>query len=171
MGINVKEKKFDPEFLFLSDKVLQYSIKGFMHRDVQSRNIMVKDDQFYFIDFQQGRLGPLQYDLAALLIDPYVQLPRTLQKELLDYCFEILTNLKKINKNKFYTGYRYCAVARNLQILGAFGYLSRVKKKMFFEKYIPDAVKTLKNNLSIFDKTEFPELISITGKIYNLITA
>ncbi len=170
MGVNVTEKTFDPEFILLAHSTLKFAINGFMHRDMQSRNIMVKNNQFYFIDFQQGRLGPIQYDLASLLIDPYVQLPRTLQKELVDYCFESLTSLTQTDRNQFYSGYKYCAITRNLQILGAFGYLSRVKKKIFFEKYIPKAVKTLRNNLSDFEKTEFAQLLSITEKIDNLIS-
>ena len=132
-----------------------------MHRDMQSRNIILKNDHFYFIDFQGGRFGPIQYDLASLLIDPYVELPRTVQNILLDFSVEILAPAIKVHPHHFLSCYKYCAITRNLQILGAFGYLSRIKKKTYFEKYIPSAIKTLEVNLSDFKDMEFPGLESI----------
>jgi aminoglycoside/choline kinase family phosphotransferase len=136
-----------------------------MHRDLQSRNIMVKNHRFYFIDFQGGRLGPIQYDLASLLIDPYVNLSRPVQEILLEFAVKTLSPVIRIDPDKFLFCYQYCAVTRNLQILGAFGFLSRIKKKTYFEKYIPNAINTLKHNLSSFGDTEFPNLTSIVKEI------
>jgi len=132
-----------------------------MHRDMQSRNIMFKNNNIYFIDFQGGRIGPLQYDLASLLIDPYVELPHLLQAHLLNYSVKRLATIIRIDRDKFCISYKYCAIIRNLQILGAFGYLSRIKGKTYFEKYIPAALKTLKNNLSQCEDAEFPRLMAI----------
>ena len=70
------------EFEVIADQALDGAVTGLMHRDCQSKNIMLKDNQVYFIDFQSARTGPLQYDLASLLIDPYVRLGQTLQAEL-----------------------------------------------------------------------------------------
>jgi aminoglycoside/choline kinase family phosphotransferase len=136
-----------------------------MHRDMQSRNIMVNNNLFYFIDYQGGRIGPIQYDLASLLIDPYVELPRSVQIELLNYCVEMLSSIISLDPQNFLACYKYCAITRNLQILGAFGYLSRVKGKKYFEKYIPKAIKSLKYNLSALENTEFPGIKSIVEKI------
>ena len=149
------------EFLSLADKALEFSVNGFMHRDMQSRNIMFKNNNIYFIDFQGGRIGPLQYDLASLLIDPYVELPHLLQAHLLNYSVKRLATIIRIDRDKFCISYKYCAIIRNLQILGAFGYLSRIKGKTYFEKYIPAALKTLKNNLSQCEDAEFPRLMAI----------
>jgi len=126
---------------------------------------MVKDNRFYFIDFQGGRLGPIQYDLASLLVDPYVELSRSVQNQLLHLSVEILSSLLNVNPNNFLVCYKYCAITRNLQILGAFAYLSRIKGKRYFEKYIPDAIKTLKHNLAVLGNTEFPGLRSVVEKI------
>jgi len=165
LGMDSNFDDFTYDFSHLADKALEHAVNGFMHRDMQSRNIMVKNNRFYFIDFQGGRLGPLQYDLASLLIDPYVALPFPVQKQLLDYCVEEVAALLDLDPDDFYAGYKYCAVSRNLQILGAFGYLSRIKSKTYFEKYIPTAVKTLKHNLSAFEDEEFPTLKAIVNEL------
>jgi aminoglycoside/choline kinase family phosphotransferase len=165
LGMDSDFDNFKDDFFRLADKALEHAVHGFMHRDMQSRNIMVKNNRFYFIDFQGGRLGPLQYDLASLLIDPYVALPFSVQKQLLDFCVEKIAALLDLDPDDFYAGYQYCAVTRNLQILGAFGYLSRIKSKTYFEKYIPTAVKTLKHNLSAFEDEVFPALKAIVNEL------
>ncbi|OQY11121.1 MAG: hypothetical protein B6I30_07480 [Desulfobacteraceae bacterium 4572_187] len=165
IGMNICFKDLEDEFRYLADKALEFSVNGFMHRDMQSRNIMVKNNRFYFIDFQGGRLGPIQYDLASLLIDPYVVLSRSVQNQLLHFSVETLSSLLNVDPNSFLACYKYCAITRNLQILGAFAYLSRIKAKRYFEKYIPDAIKTLKHNLSALGNTEFPKLRSVVEKI------
>ena len=161
LGMNVHLNDLKDDFSQLADNTLEFSVSGFMHRDMQSRNIMVKNNQFFFIDFQGGRLGPIQYDLASLLIDPYVELPYSVQKQLVDYSIEKLPALIPIDPEHFRRGYYYCAVTRNLQILGAFGYLSRIKRKTSFENYIPAAVKTLKYSLSAIGDEAFPVLNAI----------
>ncbi|MDF1592178.1 MAG: sugar phosphate nucleotidyltransferase [Desulfobacterales bacterium] len=152
------------EFSALADNALQYAVTGLMHRDLQSRNIMVKNNRYYLIDFQGGRFGPVQYDLASLMIDPYVDLPRSIQDKLLSYCFEQITAGSGISRDAFYKGYRYCTLTRNLQMLGAFGYLSRQKGKTYFEAFIPPAVQTLKHTLSMVPE-EFPLLRKIVENI------
>jgi aminoglycoside/choline kinase family phosphotransferase len=136
-----------------------------MHRDLQSRNIMVKNGDYYFIDFQGGRMGPIEYDLASLLIDPYVSLPYPVQDQLLKYCIKKLLSFVDFDPDKFRTCFKYCALTRNLQILGAFGYLSREMGKTYFKQYIPRAVETLKINLFSLSSLELPKLMSIVKKI------
>ena len=152
---------FEDEFILLADKALEFSVNGFMHRDLQSRNIMIKNRKPYFIDFQGGRIGPIQYDLASLLIDPYVALSRHVQDQLLDYCVDKLSSYIHIDKKKFCLCYKYCAITRNLQMLGAFGYLSLIKGKTYFEQFIPAATESLKYNLSVVEDTQFPRLKSM----------
>ncbi|QTA88691.1 sugar phosphate nucleotidyltransferase [Desulfonema magnum] len=169
LGTNSCFEDFEDEFSALADRAIEFSVTGFMHRDMQSRNIMVrscsdsqKRNEFYLIDFQGGRIGPIQYDLASLLIDPYVELPCSVQADLSEYCIKKLSSFIRVDPGRFRTGYKYCSVARNLQMLGAFGYLSRVKGKTYFEKYIPVAVNTLKYNLSRFGNADFPKLKEIS---------
>jgi aminoglycoside/choline kinase family phosphotransferase len=150
----------------LADNALQDATLGFMHRDMQSRNIMLNGNTVYFIDFQGGRIGPIQYDLASLLIDPYVNLPLHLQRLLLDYSIEKLSAHIQLDPVKFRTCYRFCALARNLQILGAFAYLSRVAGKKQFAQYIPAAVASLRSNLKGDDRNYFPRLSDVVEIIY-----
>jgi aminoglycoside/choline kinase family phosphotransferase/dTDP-glucose pyrophosphorylase len=165
IGMNISFKDLEDEFRTLADKALEFSVIGFMHRDMQSRNIMVKDNRFYFIDFQGGRLGPVQYDLASLLIDPYVELSPWVRNQLLNFSGKTLPALLNIDPGNFLTCYTYCSITRNLQILGAFAYLNRIKGKRYFEKYIPNAIKTLTHNLSVLKNREFPNLESIVREI------
>jgi NDP-sugar pyrophosphorylase family protein len=151
LGLEIDFQAFEDEFDLLAQRALEHPYTGLLHRDFQSRNILIKQGKHYFVDFQGARLGPLQYDLASLLIDPYVALPQTLQDALLQYYTESLSDLIKINKDAFLHAYPYCAVNRNLQILGAFAFLSREKGKKDFEAYIPPAIRSLKQNLERVD--------------------
>ncbi|HIJ56991.1 MAG TPA: phosphotransferase [Deltaproteobacteria bacterium] len=156
---------YETEFDTLAENAVRFGINGFMHRDFQSRNIMIHEGQFHFIDFQGGRIGPIQYDLASLLADPYVSLPLFLQNRLLEDCADLYEFKTGVSKDNFIKGYRYCAVTRNLQILGAFGFLSRVKKKQYFAQYIPKALKTLKQNFDYFPEDEFPKLTRLVKEL------
>lgn len=169
LGLQTHFDYLEPDFIALADRALEGASIGFMHRDMQSRNIMLKDDRVFFIDFQGGRIGPLQYDLASLLIDPYVELPRPVQDQLRDYCLERLSATTAVTADRFRSCYRYCALTRNLQILGAFAYLSSVSGKKQFEQYIPAAVRTLRSNLGDGERNEFPRLRAVVDEVYRLI--
>ena len=156
---------YEKDIILLAEKIEKNAINGLIHRDMQSRNIMLKDNDFYFIDFQGARQGPIQYDLASLLIDPYVGLPLSIQTQLKNYYIKELAKIIKFDKNCFLSGYKYCSIARNLQILGAFGFLTRVKNKIFFEKYISPALGTLKQNLDNTSENEFLQLKALISSI------
>ncbi len=138
----------DGEFWRLADGAARDGFQGLMHRDMQSRNIMVKGGAPRFIDFQGARWGPIQYDLASLLIDPYVDLPAPLQDRLARYAEHRLSQAVPTDGDRFRRGLAHCRITRNLQILGAFAFLSRQKGKKAFEAYIPAAVRSLKRNLA-----------------------
>ena len=165
LGLKMSYEVFRSEFEFLAENALKHAVQGLMHRDFQSRNILIKNNQFYFIDFQGSRIGPIQYDLASLLIDPYVDLPPEIQKRLCTYALNKLQAEMKLNAANFRRCYRFCRLTRNLQILGAFGFLTRVKRKPHFEKYIPTAVKTLRRNLVQNEKKTLPGLTDLVDKI------
>lgn len=147
LGKNLLFDVFEDEFCFVAQKALEGSVPGLMHRDCQSRNIMVKNGTFYFIDFQSARTGPFQYDLASLLIDPYVTLSRQEQQDLLVYAMDRLGLGSRTERHRFSECFHFCCLTRNLQMLGAFAHLSRVKKKTAFEAYIPAAVASLQQRI------------------------
>lgn len=157
LNLNQTHHDLSDEFSRLADLALNNGVFGFMHRDMQSRNVMVKDGGIYFIDFQGGRIGPVQYDLAALLSDPYAALPEAIQERLLDFAINELTNYREIDRKLFLTGYAACRLCRILQTLGAFGFLTRVKQKPFFSRFIPVALKNLKHDLAGMPE-QFPAL-------------
>lgn len=157
LTLDISFDSLSEEFELIADQALKNGFIGLMHRDMQSRNIMIQNDQIYFIDFQSARLGPLQYDLASLLIDPYVNLKDQIRKTLLHYTMEKL-ELNPSQSRGFSDCYHYCCLTRNLQFLGAFSFLSQIKKKKAFEQYIPDAVSSLKKVITELNTDQIPKL-------------
>ena len=165
LRLDIPYARLENDFNDLAEKALSSSFSGFMHRDFQSRNIMYHDDKFYFIDYQGGRIGPLQYDLASLLLDPYVALPFPLHPILVDHAVNALSSFEMTNPDMFRKGYIYCSLTRNLQILGAFGFLTKVKAKPFFDQFIPAAVRSLKYSLGRTLPGELQDLKAVVNEL------
>ncbi|VAX21811.1 COG3178: Predicted phosphotransferase related to Ser/Thr protein kinases [hydrothermal vent metagenome] len=115
------------------------------HRDFHSRNIMVKDKRRVWIDYQDARMGRLQYDLASLLFDPYVNLPEKAGSRLVDYYYSKLPEIidKPPGYDQFMEIYVLSAVQRLYKALGTFGYQTAVRGVDTYVKYIPIAVNSL----------------------------
>ena len=171
LSIDLDFEKYEGEFQDLSAMAVNNGINGLMHRDFQSRNIMVKNGRLYLIDFQGARIGPIQYDLASLIIDPYVNLPFDARDNLAIYALEKLKKYKKVDEGIFFRGLAACRVTRNLQALGAYGFLSGVKGKADFITYIPAAMKSLKHNINTLNAMEngrFEKLVSLVEQAGNV---
>ena len=165
LGLKVEVDDLAPDFERLLTRALPPAANFFLHRDFQSRNLMIKNGRLRVIDFQGGRLGPLGYDLAALLIDPYVNLSPAWQEELLAHYLDLLAErLPGVDREAFTGQYRHLALCRNLQILGAFGYLTRVKQKVNFARYLPTAVGGLRRRLAEREG-EFPLLEQVAASL------
>jgi NDP-sugar pyrophosphorylase family protein len=165
MKMKASYQDLKQEFEMLADMTIEHAVTGLIHRDCQSRNIMWYNNQSYFIDFQGARIGPIQYDLASLLIDPYVSLDQNTQDQLLDYYDQKIALMAPKWRGKWQMGYACCRLTRNLQILGAFGYLSKVKGKSFFAGFIPTAVETLKNSLNTQPIADLGRLTELVNQI------
>ena len=133
----------------------------FLHRDFQSRNLMVKGDFIYLIDFQGARLGPPQYDLASLLLDPYVQLPESIQHELLRLHSRNLSELSGISVDEFMDRFSHVALCRNLQILAAFSFLTKRKGRPHFAQYIMPAWRSLRRLLTEATRSDYQSLANL----------
>ncbi len=157
-GREIPFARIEAESHRLADGILAQPADGFMHRDFQSRNILIAAGQPWIIDYQGGRVGPAEYDLASLLIDPYVALPETVQETLLEDFIRRYRQRTGKPRRAIATHFRLCAVARNLQILGAFGFLVKVRQKGRFAAYIPDALASLQRNLDRVETHGFPQL-------------
>lgn len=146
------------EFAELADAAAEAPATFFLHRDFQSRNVMVKEGRVRIIDFQGGRLGPLAYDLSSLLLDPYAGLPIWFQDELYDYYLRQAQLAITIDIEKFHRSYLHLALQRNLQIIGAFSYLSAVAGKPFFSSYLDPALASLLRLVKDGCQSKFPIL-------------
>lgn len=141
--IEFNEQSLENDFIAFSKYLLQADSKYFLYRDMNSRNIMIKEKEVYFIDYQGGRKGALQYDIASLLYDAKANLPQSLRDELLEYYLECLSRIKKVNRKAFLEHYHGFALIRIFQALGAYGFRGYFERKDHFLKSIPFAVRNL----------------------------
>ncbi len=164
LGRQAPFRELAAEFFLLAGRIEENAVEGFIHRDLQSRNIMLRNDEIYFIDFQGGRTGPVQYDLASLLIDPYVELASECRRALTAYAMDRLSESSGKPQSRCLAGFRYCALSRNLQVLGAFGFLTTLGKS-WFEAAIPNAAASLNRVLADLPEEEFPKLTALAKKL------
>ncbi|MCJ7684103.1 MAG: phosphotransferase [Desulfobacteraceae bacterium] len=143
LGIKGDWPELEAAFSHLVEKASRAGCGFFLHRDFQSRNIMLSKGNIGIIDWQGGRLGPLGYDLASLIIDPYTCLTRGQKTEVYQRYLDLIREHSPEWVESFERYYPYLAIQRNLQILGAFSYLTMVMNKTYFEAYIPGALRTL----------------------------
>lgn len=134
------EDDFNKLIQFLSEADAQY----FMFRDFQSRNVMLHQDKPYFIDYQGGRRGPLQYDLASLLYDGKADIPESTREELYYYYIDQLARYIEVDKAEFETHYIGFVLIRIMQALGAYGYRGYYEKKSHFLQSIPYALRNIR---------------------------
>ncbi|MBN1906883.1 MAG: phosphotransferase [Deltaproteobacteria bacterium] len=133
-----------------------------LYRDFQSRNIMCRDKGIALLDWQGARLGPLAYDLASLIYDPYVDLSGTERNHLIDVYASSLKHINPDAYESFIRYFLYIAVMRLLQALGAYSFLSLKKGKKYFEKYIPVALRSL---IYVLDEISDNRLSRLLGVI------
>ncbi len=149
LGLEIDSNYVERDFALLASQAGEGDGQlFFLHRDFQSRNLMLKGDLLYLIDFQGARLGPPQYDLAALLLDPYVQLPEAIQQELLTAYSKAFGALTASSVDEFLQKYPHVALCRNLQVLAAFSFLTRIKGRSHFARYIMPAWNRLRQQLA-----------------------
>lgn len=148
LGLDFDQEAVAAECAQLADEAAQAPADFFLHRDFQCRNIMVQAERVRFIDFQGGRLGPLAYDLASLLLDPYAALSPPLQQHLTAVYLEALRQEISYHPDQFRREYVFLALQRNLQILGAFAFLSQVRQKPFFAQFLRPALASLSGLLA-----------------------
>jgi aminoglycoside/choline kinase family phosphotransferase len=140
----VRAEACDRERLDQIAELLAAKPRVFVHRDFQSQNIVIKEGEARFIDFQGMRPGLAQYDLASLLHDPYVSLTQAERDELLAYYIQGLRELGFEPAPDFEETFLLCAMQRLMQALGAYGFLGLVKERPRFLDHIPRALDSLR---------------------------
>ncbi len=142
--LEFQENQLENAFEAFADRLLSTQWQAFMYRDFQSRNVMVVDEEPYFIDFQGGRKGPIAYDVASFLWQAKANFHPELRLELVEEYLDELGHYIKVDKAAFLQDLRYFVLFRTLQVLGAYGFRGYFEKKPHFLQSIPYAMENLR---------------------------
>jgi aminoglycoside/choline kinase family phosphotransferase len=143
-GIPFNEQALEQDFSRLTKFLLTADHDYFLYRDFQSRNVMLRDGEPFFVDYQGGRRGALQYDVASLLYDAKADLPPALRQQLLDHYLETLRNYVPLTREAFMQHYYAFVYVRLMQALGAYGFRGFYERKAHFLQSVPYALKNLR---------------------------
>lgn len=157
MGTEFQENHLEDDFESMADLLLHASqlpahCATFMYRDFQSRNVIIKDGEPYFIDFQGGRKGPVYYDVASFLWQAKANFPDDLRKEMIDvyineadkFIHKITDKSIKTDRTAFNRNLKHFVFFRTLQVLGAYGFRGLFERKKHFIESIPFAISNLR---------------------------
>jgi hypothetical protein len=151
-GIPFNEQALEDDFGCLINFLLGADRDFFLYRDFQSRNIMLRDGRPFFLDYQGGRKGALQYDIASLLYDAKADLPPELRQQLLDHYLSVLASFVDLQPAAFMRHYYAYVYVRIMQAMGAYGFRGFYERKPLFLQSVPYAlnnVRWLLNNVQL----------------------
>ncbi len=143
-GISFNEQALENDFGRLTKFLLTADHDYFLYRDFQSRNVMLRDAQPCFLDYQGGRKGALQYDIASLLYDAKADLPPELRQRLLDHYIESLSSHINMKPGVFMQHYYAYVYVRIMQAMGAYGFRGFYERKAHFLQSVPYALKNIR---------------------------
>lgn len=162
--VEFSEPLLEDDFDHLVEKILSpftFHLSSFLYRDFQSRNVMIKNGQPYFIDFQGGRKGPTQYDVASFLWQAKANIPQNLRDELINAYLDELKILQPgLVVQEWRAALPHFVLFRTLQVLGAYGYRGYFERKPHFLESIPLALKNLREVLAAI-KDDYPYLFEL----------
>jgi aminoglycoside/choline kinase family phosphotransferase len=157
-GVPFSEQRLEDDFSRLTQHLLKAEGEGFLYRDFQSRNIMLKDGEPWFIDFQGGRKGPPHYDAASLLYDAKAAVPPALRAELLEHYLDALGALMPVDRARFREEFTGFVLVRLMQAMGAYGYRGFFERKRRFLESVPHAARNLDQLMAAGLPLALPEL-------------
>jgi aminoglycoside/choline kinase family phosphotransferase len=143
-GIGFNEQALEQDFGRLTRFLLTADREYFLYRDFQSRNIMLRAGEPWFLDYQGGRKGALQYDIASLLYDAKADLPPELRRQLLEHYLDALGNFIELDRPAFLHHYYAYVYTRIMQALGAYGFRGFYERKPLFLQSVPYALKNVR---------------------------
>lgn len=167
-GLEFEENLLEDDFNRLADNLLQKDYDGFMYRDFQSRNVMIKDGNPWFIDFQGGRRGPCYYDVASFLWQAKAGFPDELRAELIDEYIDAASKFRDIDPQLFKSRLKQFVLFRTLQVLGAYGFRGYFEKKPHFMQSVPYAIENLRNLLKDNSFGIYPYLNKMLHELVNM---
>ena len=142
-GVGFDEQKLEDDYQFFANFLMKAGRDHFLYRDFQARNILFRDNDFYFIDYQGGRLGALQYDVASLLFEARIDLPPELREELLNYYLDSLGRQNREAAEAFKSYYYGFVLIRILQAMGAYGLRGIIENIPLFLQSIPYGIQNI----------------------------
>ena len=147
-GLEFNETRLQDDLEKFKDDLLKdEGYETFMYRDFQARNVMVKEGEPYFIDFQGGRRGPIYYDVASFVWQARSRYPENLRKEMVQTYLTALKGYTEVDEAVFYERLRLFVLFRTLQVLGAYGFRGYFEKKPHFLASVPYALSNLRKLL------------------------
>ncbi len=163
-GVLFNEQHLEDDFNTLSQYLAGADAQYFMFRDFQARNIMCHNNEAFFIDYQGGRKGALQYDVASLLFQAKANLPFDLREELASYYLSEVKKYISISDQDFWDYYYGFVWIRCIQVLGAYGFRGLIEGKKHFLESIPFALKNIK---WLLENTNIPISMPTIKKAFN----
>jgi len=167
-GLEFHESRLEDDFEKMATILLNDTASTFLYRDFQSRNVMIVDNEPYFIDFQGGRKGPVYYDVASFLWQAKAQYSDELREELLQTYLKALQQLTPVDEDYFRKQLRHFVIFRTLQVLGAYGFRGYFEKKPHFMQSVPYAIDNLRRILAQGEIAEYPYLCEVLGELTNM---
>lgn len=164
-GIEFQEDRLEDDFQAMGEVLMRSQSGTFMYRDFQSRNVMIKDGEPWFIDYQGGRRGPFYYDVASFLWQAKANLPDSLRQELIKEYIDSLRKYQPIDEHYFMEQLRHFVLFRTLQVLGAYGFRGYFEKKPHFMQSVPFAIANLRALL----KHPYPEYPYLNRLLQELV--
>ena len=147
-GIEFNEIDLQDDFERFADELLKDEGETFLYRDFNARNVMIKDGEPYFIDFQGGRRGPIYYDVASFIWQARARYPQWLKEKMLGSYLDSLASYVEVDRDAFKERLKMFRLFRTLQVLGAYGFRGLVEQKAQFVVSIPQALADLKDLLA-----------------------
>lgn len=166
-GLDFQEDRLEDDFQKMADVLLCSNSATFMYRDFQSRNVLIKDGEPRFIDFQGGRKGPVYYDVASFLWQAKANYPDSLRQELLHEYIDALRKYQPVDEACFMTRLRHFVLFRTMQVLGAYGFRGYFEKKPHFIQSVPFAIENLRQLLHE-PYPEYPYLCRVLTELTKL---
>ena len=168
-GLDFHEMKLEASFQLMAKDIVEDQQEAFLYRDFQARNVMLDaEGNPWFIDFQGGRKGPIQYDLASFLWQASARYSNELRRELIDVYIESLKQYTEVNEQKFRQRLQLFVLFRLLQVLGAYGFRGYFERKKHFLESIPPAMQNLRELLSEEDGCPYPYLREVLTALVEL---
>lgn len=166
-GVEFNEVLLQDDFERFADELLKEDSDTFLYRDFNARNVMVRDGEPYFIDFQGGRRGPIYYDVASFVWQARARYPQWLKEKMVDSYLGALESYMPVAKEDFLARLKQFILFRMLQVLGAYGFRGLIEHKAQFVVSIPPAMDILKEFLpEAFD--EYPYLKKVLEALVSL---